>query len=111
MKNIFRTLCGRQIGATRLYTLPSTVNILPYQSQIPSAGSGYSEAASNSMFKLLCDSTSSLEKPLIRIPVLSYQFSPTALGNIWMEIEANFDISTVFAAVVPSLAWRAEFSL
>ena len=33
-----------------------------------------------------------------------------ALGNLWMEIEANFDISTAFAAVVPSLAWSAESS-
>ena len=35
----FRASRGTQIGATRLYTLPSAVNILPYQSLIASAAS------------------------------------------------------------------------
>ena len=40
-ENFFHASRATQISTTRLYTLPSAVNILPYQSQIASAASGF----------------------------------------------------------------------
>ena len=54
-EKIFRASRGIQIGATRLYTLPLPVNILPYQSQIASAASvrGCPRRPTNSFAQLL----------------------------------------------------------